>query len=259
MFFNSFNEHMRDIFLKDIDKHNILAWIIYNTNYNPKGYKGLKLHQCYITNSTVVKDTRIDKSKVQRTLKALENEGYFKYFVKSEGGKKPSIINVNFSIWCDAVNDTENDTVDDTVATIENTKFETCYDIVSDTVDDKVNDISSKKEYKKESKKIYSASSEALWKLYPHKKNKAKAMLKIPNLISKYGYGQIEKCIKRYIDYVENERRNGFKSLKYQAGSTFFNGTYIDYLDENYHEKPKEQPLYEKPRGKVIEMKIGEG
>ena len=33
----------------------------------------------------------------------------------------------------------------------------------------------------------------------------------------------------------------------------------MDYLDENYHEKPKDQQLYEKPRGKVIEMKIGEG
>ncbi|WP_207669824.1 hypothetical protein [Paraclostridium sordellii] len=88
---------------------------------------------------------------------------------------------------------------------------------------------------------IYSASSEALWKLYPNKQNKARAMKEIPKLISKYGYEQIEQCIKRYIDYVEEERRNGFKSLKYQAGSTFFNGTYVDYLDENFQEKSKKQ------------------
>lgn len=119
--------------------------------------------------------------------------------------------------------------------------------------------LTTNKNVKNNKNNIYSASSEALWKLYPNKKNKSKAMLKIPKLISEYGYEQIEQCIKRYIDYVEEERRNGFKSLKYQAGSTFFNGTYIDYLDANYQEKPKEQPLYEKPRGKVIEMKIGEG
>ena len=28
-----FNEEMKKIFNEDIDKHNILTWIIYNTNY----------------------------------------------------------------------------------------------------------------------------------------------------------------------------------------------------------------------------------
>lgn len=109
-------------------------------------------------------------------------------------------------------------------------------------VKNQVKDHSKKELIKRINKKeIYSASSEALWKLYPNKKNKDRAMKNIPKLISKYGYEQIEQCIKRYIEYVEEERKNGFKSLKYQAGSTFFNGTYVDYLDENYKEKPKEQ------------------
>lgn len=90
-------------------------------------------------------------------------------------------------------------------------------------------------------KEINSASSEALWKLYPNKKNKSRAMKDIPKLIKKYGYEQMEQCVYRYMKYVEDERKNGFKDLKYQVGSTFFNGTYVDYLNENYQEQPNEQ------------------
>lgn len=124
-------------------------------------------------------------------------------------------------------------------------------DIVRDIVAN-----NSKKEYKKRiNKNIYSTSSEAIWKLYPHKKNKAKAMLKIPNLISEYGYEQIEQCIKRYIDYVESERNNGFKNLNFQGGDRFFGTTYVDYLDENY-EEVSHDPV-EEPKGKVLDIKIG--
>lgn len=124
-----------------------------------------------------------------------------------------------------------------------------------DEVKDQAN-THSKKEYKKRiNKNIYSASSESIWKLYPHKKNKAKAMLKIPNLISEYGYEQIEKCIKRYIDYVESERNNGFKNLNFQGGDRFFGTTYVDYLDENY-EEVSHDPV-EEPKGKVLDIKIG--
>lgn len=246
MFFNGFNNYMRELFLKDIDKHNILAWIIYNTNYNPKGYKELKLHQCYITNSVVAKDTKINSSKVQRNLKKLENEGYFSYFIKSNSGKKPSIIDVNFSIWNDRVYNAVDDMVNDTVINVGNNNFEVYCDMDSNIDSDIVSDISSKKISKKE---IDSASNEALWKLYPNKRNKARAMKNIPNLISKYGYEQMKNCIHRYIEYVEDERKNGFGDLKYQVGSTFFYGTYIDYLDENY----QDQQIIEQPKTKYDE------
>ena len=40
-----------------------------------------------------------------------------------------------------------------------------------------------------------------------------------------------------------------------QRGSTFFNGGYVDYLDENF----KEASHYpaEEPKGKVLDFKIG--
>lgn len=80
------------------------------------------------------------------------------------------------------------------------------------------------------------AQLEELWKLYPEKKGKAKAIKKIPSLIKKYGFKQIQRCIGRYKQYVESRRKSDFPELKYQNGSTFFNGTYLDYLDENWKE-----------------------
>lgn len=111
----------------------------------------------------------------------------------------------------------------------------------------------SKKEFNKKNnkKEIYSAPSEALWKLYPHKKNKAKAMLKIPKLISEYGYEQINKCIKRYIEYVESERKNGFSNLNFQGGDRFFGSTYLDYLDENYQEQLKDRHTQDMNKFKI--------
>ena len=42
--------------------------------------------------------------------------------------------------------------------------------------------------------------------------------------------------ISRYKKQVEAERKDGFKELRFQQGSTFFNSGYIDYLDNNYQE-----------------------
>lgn len=87
---------------------------------------------------------------------------------------------------------------------------------------------------------------EEIWSLYPLKKGKASAIKKIPKLLKEYGKEQIIRCIDRYIKYVDNQRKNGFSTLKYKDGSTFFNSGYMDYLDCNYQEdiitKPKEEP-----------------
>lgn len=46
MFFNGFDERAREIFKVDKSKHNVLSWIIYNTNYQEE-YKGLTNRECY--------------------------------------------------------------------------------------------------------------------------------------------------------------------------------------------------------------------
>jgi len=89
-------------------------------------------------------------------------------------------------------------------------------------------------------KDIYIVQSEELWHAYPSKKGKANAMKKIPKLIQQYGYEQMLRTIERYIQDVEYKRNNGFKTLQYKNGSTFFNSGYVDYLDENYTEHEEE-------------------
>jgi len=79
-----------------------------------------------------------------------------------------------------------------------------------------------------------------IWNLYPKKKGKGTAITKIPKLIKKYGYEQIERCIQRYTLETKG------KDIQYiKEGSTFFNTGYVDYLDENYKPENKPQrPLY---------------
>ncbi|WP_195973070.1 hypothetical protein [Clostridium thermobutyricum] len=93
----------------------------------------------------------------------------------------------------------------------------------------------------KTNKKVSEEEINKIWNMYPKKQGKGYAIKKIPNLIKKYGIEQMERCIKRYIEYVENERKTGFKDLQYKNGQTFFNSGYMDYLDENFEEIQKEK------------------
>lgn len=84
---------------------------------------------------------------------------------------------------------------------------------------------------------IYSASDyEDIWKVYPNKKGKKKSIDYITKILKDHSKEELIQCIERYIKDVENQRANGFKTLAYKNGSTFFNGGYIDYLDCNYNE-----------------------
>lgn len=70
-----------------------------------------------------------------------------------------------------------------------------------------------------------------LWDRYPNKKGKATATKKMPKLIKEHGYEQLIRCIERY------EQTKSFKDGFRKQGDTFFNGGYVDYLDENYQEE----------------------
>lgn len=85
---------------------------------------------------------------------------------------------------------------------------------------------------------IYSSNlAEEIWKAYPNKKGKAKSITCINKILKSISKEELLRCIDRYKQDVENQRANGFKTLAYKNGSTFFNGGYIDYLDENYQEE----------------------
>lgn len=88
---------------------------------------------------------------------------------------------------------------------------------------------------------LYNENFEKLWKLYPNKKGKAQVSNTKKKEIYKLG-DEFERCISRYKEDVEAQRKNGFKELNYKNGSTFFRSGYVDYLDENYKVEEEKKP-----------------
>ena len=105
-----------------------------------------------------------------------------------------------------------------------------------------------KKNIDKETNKTSSAEIENFfdecWEMYPSKLGKGSIKDKAKKETYKLGE-EFKRCIKRYIEFVEQKRKKDFKDLKWKNGSTFWNSGYIDFLDENYKnintEKTREQ------------------
>lgn len=87
---------------------------------------------------------------------------------------------------------------------------------------------------KEDSKKQLELDIEEIRKHYKGTKTKAVAIKKLPKLIKDYGKEQLIRAIERYNKYVDEERRKGFKTLKYKNESTFWNGGFVDYLDDEF-------------------------
>ena len=78
---------------------------------------------------------------------------------------------------------------------------------------------------------IVTQQVEEIWMLYPNKKGKATAIKKLPKLIKEHGYEKIKQSVERYALECKGKDKQYIKH-----GSTFFNGGYMDYLDENIAE-----------------------
>jgi hypothetical protein len=102
---------------------------------------------------------------------------------------------------------------------------------------------------------IYTDDLEEIRSHYKGTKTKDAALKKLPALIKKYGKEELIRGITRYNAYVEAERNKGFKGLKYKNESTYWNGGYVDYLDENCKDKPKEiKPIYSTANMRMIKL-----
>lgn len=116
-----------------------------------------------------------------------------------------------------------------------NSKSNSISDSKPNSVSDTNNNIN------KLNKSIVHAEVVKLWELFPNKKGKADAMKKIPKLIEEYGFDALAECITRY-----KETKEDWKA--WMMGSTFFNGRYQDYLDENFEPKGvNSQHAYSQP------------
>lgn len=65
-----------------------------------------------------------------------------------------------------------------------------------------------------------------LWERYPNKRGKAKVTARAKKEMDRLGYDKMAACIKRYVEDKPDWQQ-------YQNGSTFFNGGYLDYLDNS--------------------------
>ena len=96
----------------------------------------------------------------------------------------------------------------------------------------------------KQNLKQYIDEFKNIWKEYPNQKGKAKATDRYVTLRKKYTYEQLMLCVTRYVSETKGKEKTYI-----QYGSTFFNKTYIDYLDENYSGPPEPDPTEpEKPK-----------
>ncbi len=107
------------------------------------------------------------------------------------------------------------------------------------------------------SNNIYSANDyEEVWKSYPNKRGKAKAITSIGKILKSISKDELLRCIERYKADVEKQRADGFKTLAYKNGSTFFYGGYVEYLDKNFDEltEPKEVKEEKTINKKLLDM-----
>jgi hypothetical protein len=89
---------------------------------------------------------------------------------------------------------------------------------------------------------IYSASAESefpvfdeAWKMFPEKKGKNAVSKKAKKEIEKAGLETITQAISAYMEDVQQKRNTGF-DLRYMYGSTFFNGRWMEYLQNEQQE-----------------------
>ncbi len=99
---------------------------------------------------------------------------------------------------------------------------------------------SEKKKKKAADSSIDEALFERLWKLYPRKEGKAAVSKKAKKEITEIGFLPMWRAIMRYEWEVQGRERQFIL-----MGSTFFNGRYVDFLDDKYEgEWPREEPSY---------------
>ena len=95
------------------------------------------------------------------------------------------------------------------------------------------------KELDKEKKRINtlfdSEECKAIRKAFPGTKTVNVARKKLPSLVDKYSFDQMLRTVERYKRDVENKRKTQ-PNLSYLNESTFWNGRFEDYLDENWTE-----------------------
>lgn len=107
-------------------------------------------------------------------------------------------------------------------------------------VDDRALDDEKAKERAKKTQETIKAKEhfEKLWALYPAKKGKNLISDKRKRDLLSVSVEEMERFINRYQGEIENDHKNGFPR-QWLNGSTWFNGRWQDYSDDDYQPAPK--------------------
>lgn len=193
-----------------------------DTNPLPKG-------QFYMSVRVVAKDIEVTEMVARRLIKQFTKLDIIRLVATSKSPKQGSIYEYLVQV--------ENNTVENTVKTqLEHSKNEKISDFEegkghsNNTVTNTVENTSKNKNKRKEN--IYSENMANAIKRYPGKKIKCVRDRKLPKLIKQYGEEQMIKCIDRYCSECKGKDKQYILNE-----STFWNGRYQDYLDENYLDK----------------------
>lgn len=192
----------------------------------------------YFSIENICKELNIKDQKAQKLKKELMNHDLIKEV--RQGLNKPNKIYVQI---CDSNIDESRISENHYSGLVKITSQEQWKSLSNNNNinNNKINNIYSQNESddnhlvnKEDSKKQLEQDIEEIRKHYKGTKTKAVAIKKLPKLIKDYGKEQLIRTIERYNTYVENERKKGFKTLKYKNESTFWNGGFVDYLDDEY-------------------------
>lgn len=218
-------------------EHKFYDYLIKKENYSR--LKGLPIGQVEITVRTVAKDIEVSEKVARRLIKQFTEDDFIELIKKANSKKESSIYILKTYAEKGTVEDTVENTVrtqlNESIASVEDTKGHGL-DTVEDTVEgtSKIDNINRIKNNIPQNK--FEQECDSIWNIYPNKKGKSKAYKKLPKLIKKHGYEQIKRCVERYSLEVQGKDKQYIKH-----GDTFFNGAYMDYLDNNYIEPVKEQ------------------
>lgn len=212
MFYGAIDKTIRDMFFKDLDKAIVLISIIFNTNFQDQ-YKDLQNLQSYFSYSVFEKKLNFSKSKLQRIIKVLEEEGFIEWVIKSQSRHKASIITLNYQYGKGYGRKYSKQYGKDIDITNNTVKFNTVKNTVNHTVKDTLSKNISKnisKKNKEETTKIINLNTNILNSYKYHIDSNITPFIRdeLRRLENQYGNEILEKSIE------ETAKRN-MKSLNY--------------------------------------------
>lgn len=218
---------------------NVFLELLLTASYEEKEWQGIRIMpgQVITSLSSLSKSTGYSVQQVRTALNKLENSKQ----INKQATNKHSIISVeNWRVYqgsCDQEQQANN-----TPSNSKSTTYKKKRSIYNN-----IYSASEHMEHIQEpaSKREIDDMFERLWALYPNKKGKSRVSERTKRQIYDIGEDHMKRAIERYIAGLKIDTWR-----KPQNGSTYFNGGYVDYLDQNYQEPQATQQQPEPKSGK---------